>query len=60
MTETWIQLHCPSCGETWEEGPNDLPAPGGDFTCNHCGAERATAEFMRTERNLEMWQSFHE
>ena len=60
MPETWIDLQCPSCGETWEDSPADLPEPGRDFTCNHCGTERPMAEFMRTDRNREMWQAFHE
>jgi len=60
MPETWIDLQCPSCGETWEDSPADLPEPGQDFTCNHCGTERPMAEFMRTDRNLEMWEAFHE
>ncbi|MEF8775179.1 MAG: hypothetical protein V5A43_01590 [Haloarculaceae archaeon] len=60
MTETWIELQCPSCDETWEVDPGDFPAPGEDFTCDHCGTERSASEFMRTDRNREMWRSFHE
>ena len=60
MTETWIELQCPGCGETWEAAPADLPQPGREFTCQHCGRDGPVAEFMRTERNLEMWRAFHE
>jgi rubredoxin len=36
----------------------DLPAADADFTCPDCGAERPVAEFMRTERDLEVLKEF--
>jgi predicted RNA-binding Zn-ribbon protein involved in translation (DUF1610 family) len=59
MTEAWVQLRCPECGETWEANPAELPAPGERFACGHCGDERPIAEFMRTGRSLEILESFH-
>lgn len=59
MTEAWIQLECPACGEQWEANPTDMPASGEEFTCTHCGDARHTAEFMRTTRSLEILEEFH-
>lgn len=60
MPEAWVQLRCPACGESWEANPSDLPAPGEEFACDHCDARRPTAEFMRTQRDLEILEEFHE
>ncbi|MDG5777093.1 hypothetical protein VB773_21130 [Haloarculaceae archaeon H-GB2-1] len=60
MTEAWIQLQCPQCGETWEANPSKLPTPGAEFRCRHCGATRPTSEFMRATRDLEVLEAFHE
>lgn len=59
MVEAWIQLQCPNCGEGWEDGPTDLPGPDADHTCRHCGESRRVAEFMRTQRDLEILEEFH-
>ncbi len=58
MVEAWIQLQCPSCDEEWERSPSDLPGPDADFTCNHCGETRRVAEFMMTQRDLEILEEF--
>lgn len=60
MQEAWIPLLCPECGEVWESPPNDLPAPGTEFVCTHCGRERPVAEFVKTKEGLEMLKEFHE
>ena len=60
MPEAWIQLRCPECEEQWEANPTELPAPQREFTCNHCETARPTAEFMKTMRDLEILESFHE
>jgi tRNA(Ile2) C34 agmatinyltransferase TiaS len=60
MRPTWVNLQCPACGRTWEAEPADLPPPEEDFTCDNCGTDRPTAEFMRTERNLEMLRDLQE
>lgn len=60
MPEAWIQLLCPECGEGWEENPSDLPAPGERYECPHCGARAPVSEFMRTERDLDILEEFHE
>jgi len=49
-----VQLLCPDCEKDWEKSPTDLPAPDTEFSCPDCGTERRTAEFMRTDRDLEV------
>lgn len=58
MSEAWIQLQCPNCEERWEANPSDLPEPSTSRTCEHCGASRPTAEFMKTKRDLEILEEF--
>ena len=53
MEETYVRLLCPECGKAWESSPGDLPAPGDTFHCPNCHASRRTAEFTRTDRDLE-------
>jgi hypothetical protein len=60
MQEAWIQLACPACEETWESNPADLPAPAEEYDCKHCGHTAPVSEFMRTGRDLEILESFHE
>lgn len=60
MSEAWIQLRCPECQKSWEANPSDLPAPGTKFDCKRCGGRRPTAEFMRTKRDLDILEQFHE
>lgn len=60
MNEAWIELRCPNCEETWEENPTDLPAPGTEYTHGACGATRSVGEFMRSKRDFEILESFHE
>ncbi len=58
MNETYVRLVCPECGKDWEESPDDLPAHDATFHCPNCHAGRRTAEFMRTERDLETLKQF--
>ena len=60
MPEAFVRLVCPACENHWEGNPSDLPAPHDAFTCTNCDAERHTAEFMRTARDLEILEEFHE
>lgn len=53
MEETYVRLLCPACGKTWEAAPGDLPDPMATFRCPQCHATRRTAEFTRTDRDLE-------
>lgn len=59
MPEAIIQIRCPECENHWEENPVDLPPPGEEFRCSHCGARRSTSEFMRAKRDLEILEEFH-
>lgn len=59
MQEAWIQLHCPACDEQWEANPADLPEPGAEFTCGHCGETRSVVEFAKTQRDFEILEAFH-
>lgn len=60
MREAWIRLQCPACSEHWESNPTDLPAPDREFACTNCDERRPTSEFMRTKRDLEILEAFHE
>jgi len=60
MPEAYVQVLCPACNDAWEENPTDLPPPEESFECPHCSAERTTAEFMRTARDLEVLEEFHD
>jgi predicted RNA-binding Zn-ribbon protein involved in translation (DUF1610 family) len=54
MQEAYVQLTCPSCDKHWEADANDMPDPKEPFVCPDCGSEHPTAEFARTERDLEV------
>ncbi|WP_335999904.1 hypothetical protein [Halorientalis halophila] len=58
MNEAFVQLRCPACEKDWEAAPTDLPATDAAFSCPDCGDQRRTAEFMRTERDLEILEQF--
>ena len=60
MREAWIRLECPACTEQWERDPADLPAPGNEYACEHCGDERPIVEFVKTKEGLEIHENFHE
>lgn len=51
--EAFVQLLCPECQKKWESTPSELPAHDEHFNCPNCHATRRTAEFMRTDRDLE-------
>lgn len=51
--EAYVQLSCPECRKAWQTNPTELPAPEANFSCPKCHASRRTAEFMRTDRDLE-------
>jgi predicted RNA-binding Zn-ribbon protein involved in translation (DUF1610 family) len=53
MRETYVRLLCPECNKDWEKSPDDLPAPGDLFHCPNCHASRRTAEFARTDHDLQ-------
>ncbi|MEE6208825.1 hypothetical protein U3A55_01455 [Salarchaeum sp. III] len=51
--EAYVQLLCPECSKDWEMTPSELPAHDENYNCPDCHATRRTAEFMRTDRDLE-------
>ncbi len=51
--EAYVQLVCSECRKAWESTPNELPDAEQNFSCPNCHATRRTAEFMRTDRDLE-------
>ena len=53
MREAYVQLVCPACAKSWEKNPSGLPAADESFDCPECAESRRTAEFMRTDRDLE-------
>ena len=53
MEEAFVRLLCPACTKSWQSTPGALPAPADPFSCPTCASSRRTAEFMRTERDLE-------
>jgi predicted RNA-binding Zn-ribbon protein involved in translation (DUF1610 family) len=58
MVEAFVRLLCPECGKNWESGPTELPSHRKNFSCPNCHATRRLAEFMRTERDLELVKQF--
>ncbi|AXG07922.1 hypothetical protein DU500_16630 [Haloplanus rubicundus] len=58
MVEAFVRLLCPECGKDWEDGPTELPGHRKNFSCPTCHATRRLAEFMRTERDLELVKQF--
>ena len=59
MPEAFVRLLCPECGKEWQDSPSDLHGVRKNFSCPSCHATRRLAEFMRTERDMEMVQQFH-
>ncbi|MFB6267977.1 MAG: hypothetical protein ABEI31_09985 [Halodesulfurarchaeum sp.] len=57
--EAYVQLYCSECGKAWEDNPSDLPEADSNFHCPNCHATRRMAEFMRTDRDLEMLKRLH-
>ena len=58
MNEAFVQLSCPECTKDWEAKPMELPARDEPFACPDCEEQRPTAEFMRTDRDLEVLKEF--
>jgi len=58
MEETYVRLLCPECGKAWEASPGELPGPAESFDCPGCRATRRTAEFTRTDHDLETLKQF--
>lgn len=59
MAEAWLRAECPGCGEQWEAAPSELPPPGHEVDCPHCGATDVVQAFMATERSLDVLEEFH-
>ncbi len=57
MREAYVRLVCPECSKSWEDNPSELPAADESFDCPECSETRRTAEFMRTDRDLENLKS---
>ncbi|WP_254524387.1 MULTISPECIES: hypothetical protein [Natrinema] len=53
MDKTTVQLLCPECAKDWQASPDELPTAAEMFHCPNCHASRRTAEFMRTDRDLQ-------
>lgn len=58
MNETFVRLLCPECQKTWERKPSELPAHTEQFGCDNCATERRTAEFTRTDHDLDVLKQF--
>lgn len=58
MVEAFVRLDCPECGKDWESNPSNLPASDENVSCGDCHATRRLAQFMRTDRDLEVVQQF--
>ncbi|NHN48780.1 hypothetical protein G9464_14420 [Halostella sp. JP-L12] len=57
MEEAFVRLVCPECTKDWESSPSKLPQYDDMFHCPNCHATRRTAEFTRTDRDLETLKS---
>lgn len=53
MDEAYVQLLCPECAKDWESNPSELPGSREMYHCPNCHATRLTAEFMRTDHDLQ-------
>ena len=53
MDRTTVNLLCPECTKDWQVSPDELPMAAEMFHCPGCHASRRTAEFMRTDRDLQ-------
>lgn len=53
MRETYVRLSCPECRKDWEDSPDDLPSASKVLHCPNCHASRPTAEFTRTDHDLQ-------
>lgn len=58
MRETYVRLLCPECDKKWEASPDDLPSASDLFHCPNCHASHHTAEFTRTEHDLQTLKQF--
>jgi len=58
VNETYVRLLCPNCEKHWERNPRELPAHDTEFTCPECHTTRKTAEFMRTDHDLDTLKRF--
>lgn len=58
MVEAFVRLQCPECGKHWQDDPTELRDHRANFSCPSCHATRRLAEFMRTERDLELVKQF--
>ena len=58
MVEAFVRLLCPECTKEWESSPSDLPDSDQNLSCPDCHATRRLAQFMRTDRDLEVVQQF--
>lgn len=59
MDEAYVQLLCPECTKDWQTSPSSLPDPKEMLHCPNCHATRLTAEFMRTERDLQTLENLN-
>ena len=59
MKETYVRLLCPECTNDWTAPPADLPSAGTRFQCPDCEIGRRTAEFARTDHDLQTLKQFN-
>lgn len=58
MQESWINLYCSECGESWESKISDLPNGNGEFECKSCGHKAKVKNFLHSDRDLEVYEEF--
>lgn len=59
MQESWINLVCNACEAGWETKISEVPEDNGRMRCNSCGNEARVKEFLRSDRDLEIYEEFN-
>lgn len=57
MSESWVNLYCTGCSDEKSMEVSDLPDPDDEYECTSCGRRAKIAEFLATERDLEVYES---
>ncbi|MFB6283834.1 MAG: hypothetical protein ABEK59_07875 [Halobacteria archaeon] len=55
MDPAWINLYCSECNEEWQREISKIPTDS--YECKECDREAATKEFLRSEKDLEIYKS---
>ncbi len=57
MSESWVNVYCTDCGDERSTEVSSLPEPSEEHECESCGRTAKVAEFLQTERDLEVYEN---